>query len=86
MDSVTFRIEIDLICIYDLESISSMSFEDRDLDNSFDKELRDKNSILTLDFMLPAIVLVLPCGIVSGLHFMFKRECLINSELILVRG
>ncbi|KAG6786559.1 hypothetical protein POTOM_008165 [Populus tomentosa] len=63
-----------------------MSFADRDLDNSFDKELRDKNSILTLDFMLPAIVLVLPCGVVSGLHFMFKRECLINSELILCSG
>ncbi|KAL9359678.1 hypothetical protein Peur_047801 [Populus x canadensis] len=62
----------------------AMSFADRDLDNSFDKELRDKNSVLTLDFMLPEIVLVLPCGIVSGLHFMFKRECLINSELILV--
>lgn len=61
-----------------------MSFADRDLDNSFDKESRDKNSVLTLDFMLPAIVLVLPSGIVSGLHFMFKRECLINSELILL--
>ena len=60
-----------------------MSFADRELDNSFDKESVIKILFLPC-FMLPAVLQVLLCGIGADLYLRFKRECLLTVNLILV--
>ncbi|KAG5251330.1 hypothetical protein IMY05_002G0117600 [Salix suchowensis] len=60
-----------------------MSVADRELDNSFDKESRDKNSVLTVfhaSRSSSSSALRYWCGSL----FRFKRECLLTVNSIVV--